>query len=109
MNNKLCLLETLITLFMTILIHDLHISNVFKHILALDDINFAWNIWKTEFLRICQHHAPIQKRKVRNQSKSWISKDVLSLIHQRDHAHKQAVKHNDNHDWLKYKSLRNLL
>ena len=37
-------------------IHDLHISNVFKNILALDDINFAWNIWKTEFLRICQHH-----------------------------------------------------
>ena len=75
--------------------------------MTLDHITFAWNIWKTDFLRICQHHAPIQKSQVQNLSKSCISKDVLSLIHQRDHAHKQAVKHNDNHDWLKYKFLRN--
>ena len=39
-------------------------------------------VWKENFTKICDKHAPIKRRKIRNKSNPWITEQVL---HEKGH------------------------
>ena len=90
-------------LFIYYIVH----SNIFSNFLCNDNTETSWLLWKTEFLRICQLHAPIKDTKVKARFNPWFTSDILNLIHKRDEAHRKATKENDPIAFSSYRSLRN--
>ena len=88
-------------------LNELRISTVFKDITTNVDLLNAWQLWKIEFNRICNEHAPIKEVRVKQRCNPWISSEIIKLMYQRDYAHKKAVSLNSNKLWSEYKSLRN--
>ena len=44
--------------------------------------NEMWLVWKENFTKICDKHAPIKRRKIRNKSNPWITEQ---LLHEKRH------------------------
>ena len=74
-----------------------------------NDVEEAWNVWYSEFLSICNRHAPLRHYMVKSRSCPWIPKDISlsKLIHQRDALHKRAIKTHDLELWRKYRATHN--
>ena len=85
-------------------INDVH--NSFENIdFSNDDVNRAWDEWKSKFLNLCDKHAPIRKMRVRKKHLPWVDGEVLEKIYERDFVHKKAVS-NKSEDWSQYKIIR---
>ena len=82
-------------------------SDVFNRFFLIEDVSQAWEVFKTEFLLICDNHAPIRKFRVKTVSNPWFSTCIQNLIYKRDNAHKQTVEQNNPALWHKYRKLRN--
>ncbi len=73
------------------------------------DANAAWHIWKETFLEVADHHAPLKRRKVKSEYKSWMTSEIRSLSHHRDYLKKKAIRHNSPRYHELYKDCRNNL
>ena len=81
--------------------------DIFKSVFLYNDVFHAWSIWKSDFLNICQKHAPIQDRRVRVHPKCWLSNTIIKLIHERDHIQRLAIKNQCETTWKNYRHIRN--
>ena len=93
----------------TAFIHDVANSAIFNSILNFSDVNAAWNAWKTEYLRICDIHAPVIQHRIRNQPNFWINNEIKSMIYRRDYLHRSAIRSKSETDWNLYKKMRNIV
>ena len=71
-----------------------------------DIINY-WENWKCMFLKLCDKHAPIKCIRVKNRHNPWITRDIITLMYERDHILKKASQGTNNRLWDDYKQLRN--
>ena len=74
-----------------------------------NDVNHEWTRWKTEFLRICDKHAPIKVSRVRSRHNPWMTHDIIKLIYKRDYIHEKAVQGSDQQLFNTYREIRNLV
>ena len=74
-----------------------------------DNTQDAWNNWKEGVLYISNAWAPITSRKVRSQHKSYITADIIKLMHERDRTLRKANQEQDPSLRQEYKKLRNLV
>ena len=67
----------------------------------------AWELWKTEFLYICNKHAPLKLSRVKQTSSPWLINDILDLMYQRDYLLKKAIARNSESDYNAFKLSKN--
>ena len=83
------------------------LRHAFISINAISDPNLAWEIWKREFLKVSDKHAPIRHRKVRSEYKPWLTQDIKKLSYHRDYLKQKAVKLGSSVYNEAYKKCRN--
>lgn len=88
-------------------IHDVQYSNEFANVLHCSDVTTAWSIWKNEFLRIANVHAPIKNSRLKNRYNPWIDNDIVKRMYYRDYLHKLMIKNPSIDIKNEYKSVRN--
>jgi hypothetical protein len=71
------------------------------------EIDVKWNDFKKSFQSICNKHAPIQTRKLKNRNNPWMTTDIVNLGYERDVLKKKATNNNDPVLWEAYRKLRN--
>ena len=71
------------------------------------DPNSAWELFKKEFVKICDLVAPYGTIKVRGKLPAWINDDYLSISDARDHAKIKFNRTKSPLDDYVYKTLRN--
>ena len=76
-------------------------------VLNCHDVDEAWCMWHSVFMRIINFHAPIKTKRIRGTPLPWLDGDILQLMRQRDHAHKTAKRSGSQIHWDVYKKLRN--
>ena len=83
---------------------------------GITDLNFEnfeleekWDHFKNNFLEICDKHAPLKVRRLKDRCNPWISHDMVNSIYERDYKKKQAIKQKDQDLWTEYTMLRNQL
>ena len=86
---------------------DIALSSNLSRIFYISDVDVAWNIWIQEFTRICNKYAPLRDHKVKDHQKPWITKDIITLMQDRDHWHNKALKSKAISDMNQYRLLRN--
>ena len=59
-----------------------------------DNPNICWQIWKSLFLEVLDRHAPLRRKRLRDDPVPWITPHIKQLMRRRDFHKKQAVKHN---------------
>ena len=75
---------------------------------AFDDINDAWNAWKSIFLEIVDSHAPVRRyRSSKSKRAAWRNQDVDDLRELRDYYRHRAHTSNRPEDWALYRQTRN--
>ena len=72
-----------------------------------DNPNICWQIWKSLFLEVLDRHAPLRRKRLRDDPVPWITPHIKQLMRRRDFHKKQAVKHNSKLQWESYKAERN--
>lgn len=72
-----------------------------------DEPNNSWKIWKQMFLEILDKHAPLQQKKIKSKKAPWITRDIRTLLYERDDLKRKAILSKSEHDWSKYKKHRN--
>ena len=63
----------------------------------------AWSSWKSTYEMICSVHTPIKQIRVKNRDNPWMTRDILNLMYQRDHLHKEATRRKNSTTWAEYK------
>lgn len=69
-------------------------------------VDSLWTMFKSDFLRLCDIHAPIRTMRLKNRSCPWVNNGIVQLIYSRNYAHKKAVKTKSSGDWNIYRGLR---
>ena len=69
--------------------------------------NEMWLVWKEHFAKICDKHAPIKRRKIRNISNPWITEQLLHEKRHKNYLKQKACKTSNLNDWENYKYARN--
>ena len=88
-------------------LRDIVLSSQFQNLINNDDVTCTWNIFKKEFLSLCDKHAPLYKHRVSHHKSPWMTAEILGLIHSRDYHRRLAVKNNSSVNWHEYRLLRN--
>ena len=71
------------------------------------DVNNAVEKFQAIFSEICNQHAPLKKKRVRNKKAPWLTDDVIRLMRERDILKKKAIKSGDKEDWSRFRTLKN--
>ena len=88
--------------------NDLRQSRVtVQNLSKYSDIVTNWVQWKTEFLRICDLHAPIRVQRVKNRYNPWITHDIIKMMYERDYIKDKAAKTKSKLLDIQYRRLRN--
>ena len=70
--------------------HDLNeIFNLYSPV--SNDPNELWGDFKHKFLSIAGKHAPVKQRRVKRESKPWITSEIKHLIYHRDYLKRQEA------------------
>ena len=72
-----------------------------------EDVHKHWESFKTNFIRICDKHAPICRRRLKRRFNPWIDADIVNNMYKRDHVKTKAVRTGDPVLFEEYKRLRN--
>ena len=72
-----------------------------------NEFECKWVEFKEAFMKICNKHAPIQTRRLKDRKNPWVTPDILSMMYERDNLKKKAVMSKDPHIWSQYTSIRN--
>ena len=75
----------------------------------LDSVSIedTWRKWITEFIKICNKHAPIKSVRVKNRLNPWISNAITDAMHKRDYLKRKAK--NDETLFQMYRTQRNMV
>ena len=76
-------------------------------ILDINNPMQAWEQWKQLFLMVADTHAPLRKKRIRNQSAPWLTPEIKSLMWERDRLGGIAIITNDQTKWDEFKRLKN--
>ena len=93
-------------------LHDNHNTVTFRNYNHFDDCEFInvmkcndllngnckevkWNEWKDAFLHISNAHAPTKTVRLKVRSNTWITRDIVKMMSDRDRIHELAVKRKD--------------
>ena len=68
-----------------------------------------WNEWKDAFLHISNPHAPTKTARLKVRSNTWITRDIVKMMYDRDRIHELAVKRKDLVLMEKYRKMRNTI
>ena len=71
------------------------------------DVNSAWSKWKELFLSVCNEHAPIRHKVLREIICPWLTSATEKLMNERDSFLRKARKTGSEVDWSTYRRLRN--
>ena len=82
-------------------------TNVTNTILNNGDVDSHWKAFKNDFINICDDHAPMTARRLKERHNPWIDNDIIDLMYKRDYLKRQAVKLKDNELYSQYRRLRN--
>ena len=85
---------------------DLINSNVLQNVVNINDVNVAWNTFKSEFLRICNNHAPLCTSRVKNRYNPWINNEIVKLMYRRDFLHREMVRNPSDDVINEFKAVR---
>ena len=88
-------------------LYDIAFSNVFSSIFHCCDVTEAWELWLSEYIRICQKHAPINTHKIRDRNNPWVTPAIRQMMYDCDYWHKQATTTKNPNDMINYRILRN--
>ena len=88
-------------------LNDINDSHVFGNIGSYSEAQQAWLVWKNEFLKICNKHAPIRLSRVKNTCSPWITNEILDSIYYRNYLHKKAIKSKKLEDFTCYRKAKN--
>ena len=88
-------------------IEDLTNASILRHLENSSNVEMAWDYFKSEFLRICDLHAPICVSRLKNRYKPWVNSDIVKLMYRRDFLYRKAVSKNDPTALVQYKNIRN--
>ena len=86
---------------------DIRHSSFITDVLNSENVNDAWFMFKEEFLKICNKHAPICVSRMKNRYCPWIDNNILQVMYKRDHLHKLAAQSSDPDVINEYNSVRN--
>jgi len=89
--------------------YDLLNIDVSQYDLSACDPIAMWEKFKNAFIKVSDTHAPFKSMRLRHKHKPWVTREVIDLMHRRDHAHKRAVRSKSTPDWDEYRMLRNLV
>ena len=68
-----------------------------------------WKEWKDAFLHISNAHAPLKTARLKVRSNTWITRDIVKMMYDRDRIHELAVKRKDTVLMEKYRKMRNTI
>jgi hypothetical protein len=71
------------------------------------ELDYKWKIWKEDFLKISDQHAPLRTIRMKPNNRNWLTADILKAMNNRDHMKNTASSTNDPTQWEEYKRLRN--
>ena len=71
------------------------------------ELNEKWHLFKKCFIDICNDHAPVCTRRLKERHNPWIDGSILELMYKRDSVKRRAVKLKDEDLFGDYKKLRN--
>ena len=86
-------------------IQDIVDDSIFNGNTENHDIN--WDVWREHFLKISDKHAPFKTIRVKNRHNPWITREVISLMYERDSTHQAYIQSGDHRQKSKYRILRN--
>ena len=66
-----------------------------------------WSEWENAFLHVSTKHAPIKTARLKVRSNTWITREIVKLMYERDRVHELAVKRKDDVLMENYRKLSN--
>jgi hypothetical protein len=63
----------------------------------------AWLIWKSNFTKIIDKHAPLKKRGLGKTRAPWINKNLLTNKWRKNNLKRKACKTNNPSEWESYR------
>jgi hypothetical protein len=78
-------------------------------IYTCNDVNVCIDRFETLFRSVADRHAPIKRKRVRQNQSPWLSADIISMMRKRDVLKKKAIASGSSDDWSAYRSQRNLV
>ena len=88
-------------------VNDILHSETLENVMSQTDVLKGWYMWKNEFLKVSNKHAPIVERRLKSRNNPWITPNIIKLMYRRDFLHKRAVTLKDESAWEEYKNMRN--
>ena len=70
-------------------------------------LEHSWKLWREDFLKISNKHAPIKTVRMRQNMRFWITPEIAKLINKRDKMKSTAAATKHQNDWNEYRRLRN--
>jgi hypothetical protein len=67
-----------------------------------NDVNKAWLIWKSNFTKIIDKHAPLEKRRLGKTRAPSINKNLLTNKWRKNNLKRKTCKTNNPSDWESY-------
>ena len=90
-------------------ITDITNSTVFDDVKHINDVEQGWKLFKDEFIKISNKHAPIRVSRLRKRYNPWIDHNIVKLMYKRNYFHKIACQTGDLHMLNQYKYYRNMV
>ena len=59
-------------------------SETLENVMSQADVLKGWYMWKNEFLKISNKHAPIVERRLKSRTNPGITPNIVKLMYQRD-------------------------
>ena len=84
-------------------VNDILHSETLETVMSQTDVLKGWYMWKNEFLKISNKHAPIVERRLKSRNNPWITPNIVKSMYRRDFLHKRAVTLKDESAWEEYK------
>ena len=73
---------------------------------ANSDTHIDWGTFRTIFEKICDKHAPVTLKRIKNKGQPWIDTETIQLMYQRDYAFDKSNKTNDTQWKKEYRRLK---
>ena len=72
-----------------------------------NNLNTAWNKFKSFITAVVDKHAPLMEQSVRGRDCPWLTSEIKQKIRERDYYLRKARRSNTENDWSTYRRLRN--
>lgn len=86
--------------------NDLQISG-FDDIFSCNNVDHAWKLWWSKFVKVVDIHAPMRSKRVRSRPCPWLLTNLVKMMNERDFYHEKALTTKLPLDWEHYKEVRN--